>query len=50
MVAFINTADDLGVCVSGVRDGDTYQHVALSGHASFSTDTKNNGIAGLIGV
>lgn len=50
LVAFINTADDLGLCVTGVRDGDTYQHVAVSGHASFSTDTKNNGIAGLIGV
>jgi hypothetical protein len=50
MVAILNTADDLGLCVTGVRDGDTYQHVAVSGHASFSTDTKNNGIAGLIGV
>jgi hypothetical protein len=50
VVAFINTADDLGLCVTGVRDGDTYEHVAVSGHASFSTDTKNNGIAGLIGV
>jgi hypothetical protein len=50
MVAFINTADDHGLCVTGIRDGDTYEHVAVSGHASFSTETKNNGIAGLIGV
>jgi hypothetical protein len=50
MVAFVNTADDLGLCVSGVRDGDIYQHVAVAGKASFATDTRNNGIAGLIGV
>jgi len=50
LVAFINTADDLGLCVTGVRDADTFEHVGVTGKASFSTDTKNNGIAGLIGV
>jgi hypothetical protein len=50
MIAFINTADELGLCVTGIRDGDTYEHVRVRGRASFSTDTKNNGIAGLIGV
>jgi hypothetical protein len=50
VAAFLNAGDDFGLCVSGVRDGDTFEFVAGAGHASFSTDTRNNGIAGLIGV
>jgi hypothetical protein len=50
ILAFINAHDEYGLCVTGVRDGDVYQHVAAVGTASFSTETKNNGIAGLITV
>jgi hypothetical protein len=50
ILAFINAHDQYGLCVSGVRDGDIYQHVSAAGSASFSTETKNNGIAGLITV
>ena len=50
VAAVRNTADDLGLCVSGVRDGDVFQLVSVAGFASFSTDAENNGIAGLIGA
>jgi hypothetical protein len=50
VLTFLNTGDDFGLCVSGVRDGDTFEFVAGVGHAFFSTDTENKGIAGLIGV
>jgi hypothetical protein len=45
ILAFINAHDPYGLCVSGVRDGDIYEHVSATGSASFSTETKNNGIA-----
>jgi hypothetical protein len=50
ILAFINAHDEWGLCVQGVRDGDIYEHVAATGTASFSTETENNGIAGLITV
>jgi hypothetical protein len=50
ILAFINAHDQYGLCVTGVRDGDIYEHVAATGSASFSTETSNNGIAGLITV
>jgi hypothetical protein len=50
ILAFINAHDPFGLCVTGVRDGDIYEHVAATGTASFATETKNNGIAGLITV
>jgi hypothetical protein len=50
ILAFINAHDQYGLCVTGVRNGDIYEHVAATGSASFSTATKNNGIAGLITV
>jgi hypothetical protein len=50
LLAFINAHDPYGLCVSGVRDGDVYQHVSATETASFSTETVNNGIGGLITV
>ena len=50
ILAFINAHDQYGLCVTGVRDGDLYEHVSATGTASFSTETENNGIAGLITV
>lgn len=50
VLAIVNAHDQYGLCVTGVRDGDTYEHIAAVGTASFSTETKNNGIAGLITV
>jgi hypothetical protein len=48
IVAFINAHDQYGLCVTGVRDGDIYEHVSAAGTASFSTETKNNGIGVLL--
>ena len=48
ILAFVNAHDPYGLCVTGVRDGDIYQHVSATGTASFSTETVYNGIAGLI--
>jgi hypothetical protein len=50
VLAFLNAADDLGLCVTGVRHGDIFEHVSVAGNPSFSTETVNKGIAGLIGV
>jgi hypothetical protein len=48
ILAFVNAHDPYSLCVTGVRDGDIYEHVSAAGTASFSTETVNNGIAGLI--
>jgi len=47
ILAFINTRDEYGLCVTGVRDGDIYENVAALGTASFAT-SNNNWVTGLI--
>ncbi|MES0000958.1 hypothetical protein NKJ90_19495 [Mesorhizobium sp. M0051] len=50
VVAFVNPADVLGILITGVTKGDTIEVVSASGIASYSEDTKNEGVAGFIGV
>jgi hypothetical protein len=53
LVVFVNAADPLGVCISGVKAFDTIEVTFPSGLASFSKDKGNplaSSIAGLVAV
>jgi hypothetical protein len=50
LVVFLNAADHLGVMISGAREHDTVEIVSATGIASFAEETRNEGIASLIGV
>jgi len=50
VIAFINAAERDGVCVSGVRNGDTFELERASGRATFDVGTNNEAIAGLISI
>ncbi len=50
VVAFISASDLYGIGVAGVTDGDTFEVVSAVGNATFSQDTQNEGIAGLVTI
>jgi hypothetical protein len=50
VVAFVAAADDLGVMITGAQPGDQISWVSATGIASFSTETKNSGVASVIGM
>lgn len=53
LVVFVNAADPLGVCISGMKEFDTIDVTFPSGLASFSKDKGNplaSSIAGLVAV
>lgn len=50
VVIFLNSADYLGIMISGVKQFDTIEFVSATGIASFAEGTANAGISALIGV
>lgn len=50
VVAYLNAGDDLGVMISGAQPGDQISVISASGICSFDDETKNNGVASIIGL
>jgi hypothetical protein len=50
VVAYLNAGDDLGVMISGAQQGDQISVYSASGICSFADDTKNDGVASIIGL
>jgi len=50
LAVFVNAADQLGVCITGLQPTDQIQVSSASGLATFSKDTGNPTLASLVGV
>jgi hypothetical protein len=50
VVVYLAAADDLGVMISGAQPGDQISWISATGIASFSNETKNDGVASIIGI
>ena len=50
VVVYLAAGDDLGVMISGAQQGDQISVISASGICSFADETKNDGVASIIGL
>lgn len=50
LVAFINAADDLGICIDNIAPNDVVEITSASGISSFSEDKGNPAVSGIIAL